>query len=332
MMEEIPKKHKAIVYSNPGTIATRMVEVDTPSPKKDEILVRLTYPKGSGKSPPSSPLSFQFGAALTEYQIGGHEGVGYVVQLGQDVTNVTLGDRVGVKWITSACLVCSNCLEGFDNKCERRKVAGYKTPGTFQQYIVTDPRYATPIPGSLSSEAAAPLLCGGVTVWSALQSARCRLGDWVGISGAGGGLGHLAIQYAKAFGYRVLAIDSSAKETFCHGVGADIFLDYAQFDSSDLALKVKELTGGGCHSVLVCNSSSAAYDQALGLLRYAGTLVCVGIPEVDAHPIPDTAPYKMIMNQWSIKGEQSSFYPTIERPLAHWYDSQELLLAIVSWP
>jgi propanol-preferring alcohol dehydrogenase len=225
-----------------------------------------------------------------------------VVQLGDGVDNVALGDRVGVKWITSACLTCEQCCLGFDNKCLKRKVSGFKTPGTFQQYIITDPRYATPIPDGLSSEAAAPLLCGGVTVWSALIYAECNLGDWLGISGAGGGLGHLAIAYAKAFGLRVVAIDHSSKAEFCKDQGADHFLGFDQFDETELANKVKELTNGGCHGFLVCNSSSRAYDQSLDLLRYAGTLVCVGIPEVDPHPMPKTAPFQLIMNQWKIKG------------------------------
>ncbi|KAK4934265.1 hypothetical protein LTR10_024412 [Elasticomyces elasticus] len=242
-------------------------------------------------------------------QIGGHEGVGYVVKLGEGVTEVNLGDIVGVKWITSACLTCTQCMDGFDNKCKKRRVAGFKTPGTFQQYIISDPRYITPIPKEISPAAAAPLLCGGVTVWSALLEADCEHGDWLAISGAGGGLGHLAIQYAKTFGLRVVAIDHGSKCDFCMEIGADHFLDFTQYESSELGKKVKDLTDGGCHAVLVCNASSRAYDQSLDFLRYAGTLVCVGIPEIDPHPMPNTAPWQIIVNQWKIKGEsQSSIY------------------------
>ncbi|KIX06722.1 uncharacterized protein Z518_04698 [Rhinocladiella mackenziei CBS 650.93] len=235
-------------------------------------------------------------------QIGGHEGVGYVVKLGEGVTEVQVGDVVGVKWITSACLTCPQCMEGFDNKCKKRKVAGFKTPGTFQQYIISDPRYVTPIPKEIPPAEAAPLLCGGVTVWSALLEASCKHGDWVGISGAGGGLGHLAVQYAKAFGLRVVSIDHGSKKDFCLEIGSHHFIDYTQYDSVSLAEKVKQITDGGCYAVLVCNASSKAYDQSLDLLRYAGTLVCVGIPEVDPHPMPNSAPWKIIVNQWKIKG------------------------------
>ncbi|KAF9886956.1 hypothetical protein FE257_010697 [Aspergillus nanangensis] len=300
---EIPKTHKAVVYKSPGTLVTEVIDVETPQPSRDEVLVRLTH---SGVC--HTDLAFLMNSyshmpqKTPPNQIGGHEGVGYVVQLGEDVTNVKLGDRIGVKWITSACLVCQVCMDGFDNKCQKRKVAGFKTPGTFQQYIVTDPRYATPIPDGVSSAEAAPLLCGGVTVWSALAEVDKTLGSWVGISGAGGGLGHLAIQYAKVLGHRVVAIDHGCKEQFCLDQGADVFFDFMQFTDETLAAQIKSTTDGGCHSVLVCNASSKAYDQALDLLRYAGTLVCVGIPERDVHPMKNSEPWKIITNLYKIKG------------------------------
>ncbi|KAL4861009.1 hypothetical protein BDV12DRAFT_204464 [Aspergillus spectabilis] len=301
---EIPKAHKAIIYKNPGTLETEVVEVETPRPKRGEVLVKLTHSgvchtdlafilNSYGHMPEPTPVN----------QIGGHEGVGYVVQLGEDVTEVQVGDRVGVKWITSACLTCQPCMDGFDNKCKKRKVAGFKAPGTFQQYIVTDPRYATPIPDGVSSAEAAPLLCGGVTVWSALVEADTKLGSWLGVSGAGGGLGHLAIQYAKALGLRVLAIDHGSKKEFCLGLGADVFVDFTQFSTDEgLAAHVKDVTDGGCHSLLVCNAASKAYDQALDLLRYAGTLVCVGIPERDVHPMKNSEPWRLITGLFKIKG------------------------------
>ncbi|KAL6229336.1 hypothetical protein BDW75DRAFT_245829 [Aspergillus navahoensis] len=300
---EIPKTHKAIVYKSPGTLETEIVDVETPRPGRGEVLIRLQAAafchtdlafilNSYGHMPEPTPVN----------QIGGHEGVGYVVLSGEGVTEVQVGDRVGVKWITSACLTCQPCMDGFDNKCKKRKVAGFKTPGTFQQYIVTDPRYATPIPDGLSSAAAAPLLCGGVTVWSALVEANCKLGNWLGISGAGGGLGHLAVQYGKALGLRVLAIDHGSKKDYCLEIGADAFVDFTQFNDDELAAQVKQVTDGGCHSLLVCNASSRAYDQALDLLRYAGTLVCVGIPERDVHPIKGTEPWKIITGLYKIKG------------------------------
>ena len=235
-------------------------------------------------------------------QIGGHEGIGVVSKVGSGVTEVKVGDRVGVKWITSACLICDECMSGLDGRCAKRKVSGYKAPGTFQQYVISDPRYVTPIPDGIESAQAAPLLCGGLTVYAALLKAECKTGDWIGLSGAGGGLGHLAIQYCKVFGLQVLAIDHGSKADFCLGLGADAFLDFTQYKGDELAMEAKRVTGGGCRAMMVCNASSHAYDQALDMVRYAGTLVCVGVPEIDPRPIKQALPWKLIVNQFNIKG------------------------------
>jgi len=235
-------------------------------------------------------------------QIGGHEGVGVVVKLGPNVTSCKIGDRVGVKWITSACLICEACLKGDDGRCAKRKVSGYRMPGTFQQYVTSDANYVTPIPKEVNSAEAAPLLCGGVTVFVALKKANLDPGEWVALSGGGGGLGHLAIQYAKSFGLQVLAIDHGSKKDFCLDLGADAFIDFTKFDDEGLAAEAKSITGGGAHAMLVNNASTKAYDQALTLVRYGGTLVCVGIPDGDANPIAKALPWYLIVNKLTIVG------------------------------
>ena len=107
----------------------------------------------------------------------------------------------------------ASCLENDDNTCANQKISGYYTPGTFQQYVVTSASYATPIPNDLPSADAAPFLCAGLTVYSGLKKAELTSGNWVVISGAGGGLGHLATQYAsRAMGLRAIAIDHGSKE------------------------------------------------------------------------------------------------------------------------
>jgi len=145
-------------------------------------------------------------------QIGGHKGIGSSVKLGEGVTNVKLGYRVGVKWITSTCLSCDLCMAEFAGRCASRKVPSYRDPGTFQQYMISDPKHVTPIPHELDSAEAAPLLCGSFSVYSALLKSDCKPGDWIGLSGAIGGLGHLAIKYAEAFGPLVLGIDHGTKK------------------------------------------------------------------------------------------------------------------------
>lgn len=236
-------------------------------------------------------------------QIGGHEGIGYVAKVGEGVLDVKVGDRVGVKWITSACLTCKLCLRGHEGRCSRRSVSGFKTPGTFQQYLISDPKYVTPIPEGIDPAEAAPLLCGGVTVYSALLKAGCQAGDWIGISGAGGGLGHLATQYAQALGYRVIGIDHGSKEAFCLERGTDVFLDFTKYPDNELASEVKRISDGGVQAMVVCSASSRAYDQALDMVQFSGSLVCVGVPEMDPHPIQNALPWKIMVNQFNIRGE-----------------------------
>lgn len=123
-------------------------------------------------------------------------------------------------------------------------------------------------------------------MYAALKRAKVQPGDWVLISGAGGGLGHLAIQYGKAFGVRVLALDVGSKEEFCKGLGAEVFIDFTSFED-DAALKkeVLKVTGGGAKTVIMCASSERAYAQAVGWLGFRGTLVCLGVPEGKRSPI-----------------------------------------------
>ncbi|KIW17963.1 hypothetical protein PV08_05158 [Exophiala spinifera] len=301
----VPKQAKAIIYSQPGTTETKIVDVEVPEPQDGEILVRITH---SGVCHTDYSLATQrLGhVRLPEGQIGGHEGVGIVVKLGPGVTARKLGERIGIKWIASSCLTCDMCLYGYESKCALRKVSGLGHPGTFQQYLVTHAQYATPIPPGVDSAKAAPLLCGGITVYVALQRADLSPGNWVAVSGGGGGLGSLAIQYAKTMGLHVLAIDHTSKADFCRSIGADAFLDFTKFggDDGDKALvdDVKRITDGGAHAILVCNSSAKSYDQSLDMVRYGGTVVCVGLPESSSAPISCATPSNMIMNRLTIKG------------------------------
>ncbi|WEW60069.1 zinc-dependent alcohol dehydrogenase [Emydomyces testavorans] len=304
---EIPKQAKAVIYDNPGTVSTKVVMVDVPEPGPGEVLINL-YVYGEDKlncfkteighlyimtnTWKNLPYPTQPG------QVGGHEGVGKVVKLGSgaEISGIKIGDRV------------VPCREGTDACCEKSKVSGYYTPGTFQQYVLGPANYVTPIPDSLPSDAAAPMLCAGITVYSALKRSRARPGNWVVISGAGGGLGHIATQLAsRGLGHRVIGIDHGSKRDLVLKSGAEHFLDITEFPSDDhgkaLSDRVAALIGGmGAHAVIVCAASNAAYAQALKLLRVNGVMVCVGVPENDPVPIATAFPTTMVVNQLSIVG------------------------------
>ncbi|KAH8602596.1 chaperonin 10-like protein [Bisporella sp. PMI_857] len=304
---EIPKQHKAAVYDKPGTISTKVELLDTPEPGPGQVLVRLTH-SGVCHSDMGVMQNLFRGLPYPTQpgQVGGHEGVGIVQKLGPgaDIGRVKLGDRVGIKWVSSACSSCLACLEGRDGVCFNQKISGYYTPGTFQQYTLAPANYVTPIPENLKSEDAAPLLCAGVTTYSALRKSGAKSGQWVVISGAGGGLGHLAIQIgARGMAYRIIGIDHGSKESLIKECGAEVFLDITKFDDKTLAEEVKKVTGGvGASAVINCTASNGAYAQGLSLLRFGGTLVCVGMPEGDPKPIANAYPGALVAGEWTIKG------------------------------
>lgn len=208
---------------------------------------------------------------------------------------------VGVKFSADACLNCSICLEGGETSCPEGKISGFYTPGTFQQYLISYARYVTPIPTTIKDLAsAAPIMCAGVTLYSGLKRSGVKHNDWVVVSGAGGGLGHIGIQYAKAFGCRVVAIDSANKEEFCKNLGADVFLDFKKYSQAELATAIQEATGGGARVALMCVSTQAAYDQAMAWLGFRGKLVIMGVPEGEPLPIAGAVAGTMINNEAAI--------------------------------
>ncbi|OQE32321.1 hypothetical protein PENSTE_c001G07869 [Penicillium steckii] len=310
-MVDIPKKQKAVVFDQPGKVSTKVVEIDVPEPGNGEVLINLTH---------SGVCHSDYGIMTNTWdmlpfptqpgQVGGHEGVGKIVKLGPgaESSGLKVGDRVGVKWVSSACGNCEPCRASFDGLCVNQKVSGYYTPGTFQQYTLGPANYVTPIPDDLESAQAAPMLCAGVTVYAALKRSNAKPGQFVTISGAGGGLGHIAVQLAsKGMGLRVIGIDHGSKEELVKASGAEHFVDITQFPKDDngaaLQKHVQSFTDGlGAHAAVVCTAANAAYAQALPLLRFNGTLVCVGIPEHAPQAIATAFPSSFINKHYTITG------------------------------
>lgn len=302
----IPQKQKAAIYDQPGKISTKVVEIDVPEPGAGEILINLTH---SGVCHSDMAVMTNTWKSLPyptqPGQVGGHEGVGSIVKLGPgtESSGFKIGDRVGIKWVWSACQNCASCLVGLDGTCLNQKVSGYYTPGTFQQYALSPANYATRIPDGLSSADAAPMLCAGVTVYAALNRSRASPGQWMVISGVGG-LGHIACQLAsRGMGLRVIAIDHGSKEGLARDSGAEHFIDFTKFDREGVTKHVQSLTGGlGAHAAVVCTAANAAYAQAIDLLRFGGTMVCVGIPEGENVDIAGANPGAITTKQLTITG------------------------------
>jgi len=208
--------------------------------------------------------------------IPGHEGAGTVAKLGAGVTNLKLGDRVGCAWLHDACGACEHCMQGWETVCAKQHQTGFVTDGCFAEYVVANATYVGKIPDNLPLEQASPILCAGVTTYKGLKETEVRPGQWVAIVGASGGLGHVAMQYAKLMGMKILAIDfGQDKIDYCIAHGAHGGVDVSK---PDVVKRVKDITDGGPHGVLVLAPSTKAYEQAALYVRARGIMVGVGLP------------------------------------------------------
>ncbi|HZN05671.1 MAG TPA: alcohol dehydrogenase AdhP [Pyrinomonadaceae bacterium] len=224
----------------------------------------------------------------------GHEGAGIVAALGPGVTHLKLGDRVGIAWLHSACGHCKFCLSGWETLCLEQKNSGYSVDGSFAQYALAQADYLGRIPENLSFVDAAPILCAGVTTYKGLKETETRPGEWVVISGIGG-LGHVAIQYARAMGLRVAAVDlGPEKIALARKLGAEIAVDAK---TQDPAVEIQKQIGGA-QGVLVTAVSTIAFKQAIGMLRRGGTCVLNGLPPGE-FPI---SIFDVVLNRYTIRG------------------------------
>ncbi len=207
--------------------------------------------------------------------IPGHEAIGIVVAMGAGVTIVKEGDRVGVPWLYSACGHCEYCLSAWETECLTAEFGGYTRNGGFAEYVLADPNYVAHIPRGLSPQAAAPLICAGVTTYKGLKETEAKPGQWVAISGCGG-LGHLAIQYAKAMGLLVVGVDiDDGKLAHATRLGADLVINARSDDAVETLLRE---TGGGAHGVLITAASLSAFQQGVAMTRRHGIAVLNGLP------------------------------------------------------
>jgi propanol-preferring alcohol dehydrogenase len=207
--------------------------------------------------------------------IPGHEVAGIVAALGPGVKNLKVGDAVGVAWLHDACMSCEYCETGWETLCEHQHNTGYSVNGGFAEYVIASAAFAAKLPASIDFAAISPILCAGVTTYKGLKETDARPGEWVAISGVGG-LGHVAIQYAKAMGFKVAAVDiAEDKLRLARENGADLAVNALEADAVD---KVLAATGGGAHGVLVTAVSTAAFAQALKMVRRKGTVSLVGLP------------------------------------------------------
>ncbi|ODV69086.1 alcohol dehydrogenase 1 [Hyphopichia burtonii NRRL Y-1933] len=291
----IPEFQKAVVFeTNGGPLIYK--DIPVPKPRANELLINVKYSgvchtdlhawKGDWPLATKLPL------------VGGHEGAGIVVGMGENVKGWKIGDYAGVKWLNGSCMSCEFCEEGNESNCDHADLSGYTHDGSFQEYATADSVQAARIPPGTDLAQVAPILCAGITVYKALKTANIRAGQWVAISGAGGGLGSLAIQYAKAMGFKPVAIDGGdAKGELCKSLGADIYVDFTKTD--DMVKTMKEITGGGPHAVINVSVSTAAMQQSVDYVRPTGTVVLVGLP---AHASVESKVFDSVVKSIKVAG------------------------------
>jgi alcohol dehydrogenase, propanol-preferring len=204
----------------------------------------------------------------------GHEVTGTVIKVGEGVDDFNAGDRVGVPWLHWSCGECEFCSVGRETLCSKQQVTGCTVDGGFAQLIKARSSHTAKLPDNLGFLEAAPLLCAGLTVHNALKAACVQSGQKIAIFGVGG-LGHLAVQLAKARGAEIIAVDvADDKLELARQCGADALINAA---TSQAHKEIKKLTGGGAHVVIVTSGSRAAYETALRSIRRGGTLAVVGM-------------------------------------------------------
>ncbi|GAV30428.1 hypothetical protein PMKS-003940 [Pichia membranifaciens] len=274
----VPEKQMGVIFETHGG-PLEYKEIPVPTPKPTEILINVKYSGVCHTDLHAWKGDWPLAAKLP--LVGGHEGAGIVVAKGS-----------------------AFCEQGDESNCEQADLSGYTHDGSFQQYATADAIQAAKLPKGTDLAEVSPILCAGVTVYKALKTADLRAGQWVAISGAAGGLGSLAVQYAKAMGLRVLGIDGGdAKKDLFEQMGGDVFIDFTKYprdDASKMIADIKAATNGlGPHGVINVSVSEAAISQSCEYVRSTGKVVLVGLP---AGAVCKSEVFQHVVKSLQIKG------------------------------
>ena len=280
----------AVVHS--FTLPLQVEEIETPIPGRGEVLVRIEASglchtdihaaHGDWPVKPSPPF------------VPGHEGVGIVVEFGPGVTEVAIGDRVAVPWLGYACGTCDHCISGWETLCLQQRNTGYSVDGGFAEFVKASARFVVRVPEGVDPLDAAPLTCAGVTTYKAVKISGARSSDLVAVFGVGG-LGHLAVQYARIAGARVVAVDlHEDKLALARELGAEFTVNAS---TEDAASAIQEL--GGADAAIALAVEPKAFRDAYGSLKRGGKLVFVGLPAENRVEIPI---FETVLNGITIVG------------------------------
>jgi len=282
-------KMKAMQVSEAGS-DFELVEKDIPEPGKNEVLIKI---QACGICH-SDQFTKEGAMPGIEYpRVPGHEVIGTVEELGDNVSLWEEGQRVGVGWHGGHCFECEACRRGDFINCENAQVTGIHFDGGYAEYLVAPSQAIAGVPDDLSSEEAAPLLCAGITTFNALRNSNLGPGDLVAVQGIGG-LGHLALQYANKMGCEVVALSRGTdKKELAEDLGAHHFIDA---EADDAAEELQNL--GGAKVILCTAPNSEAMSSVVDGLGRDGTMMVVG---ATMDPV-EVSPMQLIMGRKSIEG------------------------------
>jgi len=295
---EIPKTMRAAVVEEFGKPLVLKV-VPVPEPGYGEVLIKvitcgvchtdLHVRDGDWHVKPKLPV------------IPGHEGAGVVVKLGAGVTTLKVGDRVGHAWLHNSCGSCDCCLSGWETVCGHQTPTGFLVDGCFAEYTIACATFVGRIPENVTFAQASPLLCAGVTTYKGLKETEVKPGQWVAILGACGGLGHVGVQYAKAMGMKVCALDCGADKA-CYAkdvLKVEAFVDVTGKDSDKIVADVKAACDGqGASGSLILAPLPASWRQGVDMLRPMGCAVGISLPHGE-FPIDI---FSMVLERKTVRG------------------------------
>jgi propanol-preferring alcohol dehydrogenase len=264
-------KMKAAIVRKLGT-PLKIETLPIPQPAPGEILIKVTACGVCHSDVHAVDGDWNPGPVLP--LIPGHEVAGHVAAIGADVKGFRLGDAVGVPWMYSACGTCEFCLAGMETICKSGQATGYSKAGGYAEFMVADAAFVARLPKKMDLYQIAPILCAGVTTYRGLKRTKVRPGQWMTVIGIGG-LGHIAVQYAVAMGMRVAAVDvDDEKLKLAKKLGAEVIVNAKKVDPvAEIQAKI-----GGSHGAVVTAVATAAFEQAIGMLRPAGTVAYIGLP------------------------------------------------------
>ncbi|WP_231186633.1 alcohol dehydrogenase [Haladaptatus sp. DYF46] len=260
---------RAVEVDEPGG-EFELVERDVPEPSATEVRVEV---EACGVCHSDSYAKEGGYPGLSYPRIPGHEIVGRVDAVGEDVELWEEGDRVGAGWHAGHCFVCEACRRGEFQQCENEDIHGVTVDGGYAEYAIVNAEALAAVPDELDATDAAPLLCAGITTYNALRHTDARPGDLVAVQGIGG-LGHLGVQYARQAGFETVAISRGTdKEEYARELGADHFIDA---EANDPAEELQKL--GGAKVVLATAPNADAISSVVPGLDTDGEVVVVGVP------------------------------------------------------